>query len=144
MKKAKSVNKKRIGESIYVGKYEHLFNQRWTENEIKSLADEMIDWFEIEDNYWLKDFANSKKISNSRFTEFEKNNEYFSYIYGLCNSMQESKMVKLGMQNKGAMPIFVLKNISGWKDNFEVNNQISETELESLKAVAKREMENQL
>jgi hypothetical protein len=144
-----------IKETAYKPKYEHILNKRWTESEIECLADEMFDWFmekeeeengkEVYKNIWLRDFAISKMISQTRIGEFAKKNEYFANILDICKSKQESILFTLGLTSKGAMPIFALKNISKWTDgNTESNNNISETELESLKAVAKREMENNL
>lgn len=124
--------KKRTGKNIvintYIGKYEHIFNKRWTENEIKALADEMLDWFErVENkkpvNIWLKDFAISKRLSKQRLFEFmDKDsgnfNWYFKSVYEICQGMQESYLFKLGLskQVSAGMPVFALKNVAGWSD----------------------------
>jgi len=111
--------KKRTGENVYVGKYEHLFNKKWTENEIKSLADELHDWM-VQDNknLWFKDFLFEKKISNQRVSEFATNNPYFAFMLDLCKNRQESLMFKLGTSKatNPAMFILGLKNNHGWKD----------------------------
>jgi hypothetical protein len=52
--------------------------------------------------------------------------------------------LKSAMSGNVTMLIWLGKQYLGQKDQTETNNNISETELESLKAVAKREMENQL
>jgi hypothetical protein len=132
MKEAKerrknSDTKKRIGRNVYIGKLEHVFNKRWEPDEIKALADELMDWFNTADEngknkIWLRDFCISKGINRQRLSEFEKNNEYFRYIYSICNMKQESILFKLGLTVKSSMPIFALKNIAGWKDQTEVIN----------------------
>jgi len=53
LKKSDSKKKrepKKTAEVVYIGKYEHLFNKRWTENEIKALADEMLDYLGYTDS----------------------------------------------------------------------------------------------
>lgn len=114
---------KNTAEVVYIGKYEHHFNQVWTENQIKALADEMLEWFELIDNkkpknIWLKDFAIQKRITKQRLFEFIEKNEYFGQVYELCKSIQESYLFKLGLSksvNPG-MPVFALKNVADWKD----------------------------
>jgi hypothetical protein len=124
-KEEKSDSKKRTGANIYIGKLEHVFNKKWETNEIKALADELMEWFNTADEngknkIWLRDFCISKGINRQRLSEFEKNDEYFKYIYSLCNMKQESILFKLGLTVKSSMPIFALKNIAGWKDQSEV------------------------
>ena len=125
MKKKSDTVKKRVGKSVYIGKYEHLFNQRWTDNEIMALADEMYDWFQIDENMWLKDFTTSKMFSVQRINEFVKKNKYFSQIYDICIEIQESKLVKIGLDKKFnvGMAIIALKHNHGWKDYTEMKIQ---------------------
>ena len=121
-KKSETI-KKRVGESVYIGKYEHLFNKKWTENEIKALADELLDWMESEPkNLWYKDFCVRKRISNQRISEFTNSNEYFKWVLSMCKDLQESRMFKLGTSKatNPAMFILGLKNNHGWKDGKEV------------------------
>jgi hypothetical protein len=117
-------NKKRTGENAYIGKYEHLFNKKWEDNEIKALADELLVWMEKENkNLWFNDFFIEKRISRQRTQEF-LNNEYFAYIYDLCKGIQESRMFKAGTSKatNPAMFIIGLKNNHGWKDRTEVEH----------------------
>jgi hypothetical protein len=114
-------NKKRTGENTYIGKYEHVLNQKWTTNEIKSLADELIEWMEKEQkNLWFNDFFIEKRISRQRVQEF-LSDKYFNYIYDLCKGIQESRMFKLGTSKSTnpAMFIIGLKNNHGWTDKQE-------------------------
>ena len=116
--------KKRTGNNHYIGKYEHIFNKKWTEDEIKILADELIDWMEKETkNLWFKDFLIEKRIDGKRFTEFCNKSDYFNSIYSLCKGLQESRMFKLGTSKttNPAMFILGLKNNHGWTDRNEVS-----------------------
>ena len=118
--------KKRTGENAYVGKYEHLFNKRWTDDEIKAVADELLQWMEEKvENIWYKDFCVEKRIGKQRISEFAKQNEYFAWIIDLCQDIQESRMFKLGTSKKTnpAMFILGLKSNHGWKDYTEVKIQ---------------------
>lgn len=132
-------------QTAYVGKYQHLLNKHFTEDEIVYLADEMLKWFQVKKNYWLKDFANSKLISRNRIAEFCKRNVYFEFIYLACKEIQESKLLSLGLdkQYNTAMPIFALKNVCEWSDRVNVNG-LSEEETERLRQIANSEMINNL
>lgn len=65
-------------EKKHVSKFNHLKNKHYSENEITILADEMLKWFEGKNNFWLKDFAISKRIPRQRISEFCKDNVPFS------------------------------------------------------------------
>lgn len=134
MKNTKNKEKK------YKPKYFHVKNKHYTENEISILADEMLKWFEGKNNFWLKDFAISKRIARQRISEFCKSNEYFKYVYSLCNDIQESKLVKLGLLKtyNAALPIFALKNNCGWSDKQSiVTEDAPEIELKTIDDVMK-------
>lgn len=131
-KKGKNIeaNSEAIKKEKYIPKFQHIFNKKWTDNEINSLADEMLEWFESpyknsknEDvtRLWLKDFAITKRITPQRISEFKERSEYFLQIYTLCNQIQESRLFTLGLKVKSAMPIFALKNIAGWSEKSEIN-----------------------
>jgi len=122
--KKSSTKKKRTGENVFVGKYEHIFNKRWTENEIKSLADELIDWVEEKpENLWINDFFNAKKLTRARVSDTFMKIEYFAKIYNICKSIQESRMFKAGTNRKfnPAMFIIGLKNNHGWSDKQDIS-----------------------
>ncbi len=114
--------KKRTGENSYIGKFEHIFNKRYSDEEIKALADEMWGWFEQKENFWLKDFATSKMISRQRISEFAQKNNYFKYIYELCQDAQESKTIRLGLNKKfnPAIAVLMLKNNHKWTDQPQI------------------------
>lgn len=125
-------NKKRTGENVYVGKFEHIFNKRWTENEIKSLADELLTWVELKnENLWINDFFNEKRITRTRIHDTFMVIEYFAKIYDICKSIQESRMFKAGTskQTNPAMWIIGLKNNHGWTDKPEMKDPEKENDL---------------
>lgn len=134
------MKKTKLKEKNHVPKFNHLKNKHYSENEITILADEMLKWFENKNNFWLKDFAISKRIPRQRISEFCKSNEYFNYVYSLCNDIQESKLVKLGLVKKynAALPIFALKNNCGWNDKPYISNEeFSEIELKTIDDIVK-------
>jgi virulence-associated protein VapD len=102
---------------IYARKWGNQFSKAYNDYEIEQIADEMFDWFQVEGNVWLKDFAISKMIGAQRISEFAAQNKYFSFIYSLCKEKQESVLFKLGLSSKSSMPYFALKNVAKWRDN---------------------------
>jgi len=122
--KKSDANKKRTGENAYIGKYEHVFNKKWTGDEIKALADELLDWVESENkNLWFNDFFITKRVSRQRVQQFNEN-KYFAQVYELCKGIQESRMFKAGTSKtvNPAMFIIGLKNNHGWRDKTEVEH----------------------
>lgn len=138
----------------YVRKYQHQFGKHWTNDEIEKLADEMFDWFKAKigkginkkpKNIWFKDFATEKMVGKQRLNEFTKKNEYFAFLYELCQTVQESYLFHIGVNmTKPTMAVFALKNVAGWRDNFDVGVNLPEEYLEALKKEAVRIMSNNL
>ena len=104
-------------------KYAHAFGRVYTDAEIERIGEDLLEWFRVAGNIWLKDFAIERMIGNSRLPEFADKNEYFAYCYAIAKEMQESKLMKMGMTKKfnAAMPIFALKNVAGWRDVQDMN-----------------------
>jgi hypothetical protein len=124
VKTPKSDTKKRVGRNSYIGKFEHVFNKRWEDYEIKNLADELLLWMEKADNnLWINDYFISKRISRARVSDFQKN-KYFSYVYDLCKGLQESRMFQMGgsKQVNPAMFIMGLKNNHAWTDKQQLEH----------------------
>lgn len=104
--------------------------------EIKTKLELYIDKTEVP---IVAEFAYQNYIPRNKLYEFVEIKDTIKRLI----DKKESNLERMGLKGNNTMSIFSLKQL-GWKDNFEINNQISETELESLKAVAKREIENQL
>lgn len=127
--KQKTKNKKTVSETIKKKPYERLFGnqfaRKYEPEDIEKIADELFVWYDgkSEDGkqrVWMKDFCLVKGINQQRLSEFDKQNEYFRYVYSLCKIKQESALFKLGLTVKSSMPIFALKNVAGWKDRTEI------------------------
>jgi hypothetical protein len=109
----------------YVKRWGNQFTQAFNDEYIERLADELWDWYQEKENFWLKDFATSKMLHRQRISEFAQRNAYFKWIYELCSDMQESKTLRLGLNRKfnPAIPVLMLKNNHKWTDqpqnNFE-------------------------
>jgi len=102
----------------YVKRWGNQFTQAYDENYIEQLADELWDWFQVKENFWIKDFATSKMLHRQRISEFALKNAYFKWIYEMCIDLQESKTIRLGLNKKfnPAMPVLMLKNNHKWTD----------------------------
>jgi hypothetical protein len=103
-------------------KWGNQFSKKYTDDEIELLGEEMIEWFRKRKNIWLHDFTAQKMIGAQRISEFAERNDYFAYLLGIAKQMQESKLFKLGKTWTGAMPIFALKNVAGWRDRQEIDH----------------------
>lgn len=131
----------------YVRKWGNQFNRQFDDNTIEKIGDDMIAWFKSDPkNFWLKDFAIDQMIGVQRISEFAQKNEYFKWIYEMCQGIQESKVIRLGLNRKfnPALPVLILKNNHKWRDTFDVGLGLPEQYIESLKQEALRLMQSQL
>ena len=113
----------------------------YTPEYLQRLAREMIEWFSLPDNIWLKDFAIERGIWWQRFVEFADECEEFAVALKIGKDMQESKLFKLGI-TKGqnpAMAIFALKNVAGWRDSLD-HKHTGEVKMKSVDAMTEEEM----
>src|SRR4030095_1783619 len=108
----------------YRPKWELQINHRYTGDELKCLADEMLDWIASgtdakNHNFWLNDFAASKKLVPSQLTAFASEDSYFAAIYQICKLIQESKLLKMALYKEvNATPaVFILKSVIGTGDS---------------------------
>jgi hypothetical protein len=112
-----------------IGKYQHLFNHVWTDDELTDLADDLFEYFKEKSNYFIMDFMNDERrlISRQNISNFCNRHPYFAQIYAKCKEIQERRMMLLSIQSdKPTAWIFALKNCAGWRDNPEVNDDIDE------------------
>ena len=115
----------RIKKSPYKPKWETEINRNYTDEEIKKLADEMLEWINSSGsegkspNFWINDFAVSKKILPRQILLFCSKNEYFNSIYEICRLVQESKLLKMALYKEvNATPaVFILRSIIGSGEN---------------------------
>lgn len=109
----------------YIRKWGNHFDRKYTPQEIERIADEMIRWFGVKKNLWLKDFSTAMMFNKENISYFEKNSKYFADCLAIAKQMQESKLVEMGIKKgafAGAMPIFALKNVAGWRDRMDVTS----------------------
>ena len=98
--------------------------KKYTDEYIDKLSTKLLKWCEVDENIWLKDFAIEQGFSSQRLSEFAKSNEQFSETLKRAKDIQESKLVKQGLDGKAiAFVIFALKNVAGWRDLPEQKQQ---------------------
>lgn len=133
--KTKLTNQKNLHTvpDAYRRKHDKHFNKQYTEEEIDIVADKMLVWFSVPENYWLKDFFSEIFVPSFIIPTFCKRSQYFSYVYGICKDIQESKIVKGGLESKydKLLSIFTLKCVSGWRET--TDKGITEDEMSVLK-----------
>lgn len=108
----------------YKPKWELQVNHNYTEEELKQLADQMLEWITSETdgknmNFWLNDFAAEKKLIPSQLITFASQCPYFAVIYQICKAIQESKLLKMALYKEvNATPaVFILKTVFGTGEN---------------------------
>lgn len=102
----------------------------WTSVKIEQLADVMVKWFEENPlKVSLGSFCWQHKIPACYLARFAARNSYFDYNLQVIKSLLESRLLELGLAGEidKVMAIFSLKNISGWRDKREINNNVEIT-----------------
>ena len=96
--------------------------KQYTDKFIEDLGNEMVIWFEEEDNIFIKDFFLSKGLSSDYAHRFSDQSEPFCRALKRAKEMQESKIAKGGLTGKynSTFAIFTLKNVAGWRDKQEI------------------------
>jgi len=115
----------RTKKSHYKPKWRNEVNKNYTVDDANKLADEMLEWINSSEsegkspNFWLNDFAVSKKLLPRQILVFCSKNEYFNSIYEICKLIQESKLLKMALYKEvNATPaVFILKSIIGLGEN---------------------------
>lgn len=144
--KPKTTNPKQTKEVIvtpkktesYVGRFQHIFNKHYTIDEINRYADDLYEWFEIDiGHYKIMDWMLQPEImlNKARLSDFCKRSEYFNFVYNQVKSIQEARLIDyLNVSDKPTALIFMLKNMSKWRDNPEPEDNIN-TKQEGLSFV---------
>ena len=88
-----------------------------------NLAYELVEWIQVPENFWVKDFAFQKKFNPARFHDLCQESEDFRKAYQFARHYQEAKIWKLGAAKKldPTMCIFALKNVAGWRDKIDID-----------------------
>ncbi len=100
--------------------------EKWTEEESLKLANNLIDWLAVDENFWVKEFLINNDLSEKTTNYLSDKFMSFSTLLEKAFSIQEKKLVSNGLKNKwnNAMAIFVLKNKHGYKDKTEVDSNV--------------------
>jgi len=82
--------------------------KKWTKKALKEIADEMLLWFEKEDNIFFKEFLLSKDLYLSFLTDAMEMDTYFSQTCDKCKELQHMKLLNGGVLiKKGYNPSMV-------------------------------------
>lgn len=97
---------------------------KWTPVVLDSLADKLLEWMKVKENFWLGEFAVENEMSRPQLDELShtERSVKFANALKIAKTMQETKLMKLGMSKKynPAMAIFALKNVAGWRDRTDI------------------------
>jgi hypothetical protein len=106
----------------------------YTDARLKQLADDLDKWSKSDKNYFLGEFALKHGFSRQRLSEFAKQSEYFSDALKRAKQHQENVLFKgalLGKFDK-TMAIFALKNVAGWRDRQEIEQELHPSSIAAL------------
>ena len=100
--------------------------EKWTEDEALKLANNLIDWLAVDENFWVKEYLVNNDLNDTLTNYLSHKYDSFSSLLEKAFSIQEKKLVSNGLKNKwnNAMAIFVLKNKHGYKDKTEVDSNV--------------------
>lgn len=102
----------------------------WTPKRIDRFGTYMVTWFkEHGDAVSLGAFCWDNKIPKEYLSKFGKKSQYFGYCLSTVKSLLETRLLSLGLAGEidKVMAIFSLKNVAGWRDKKEINNNIEVT-----------------
>ena len=104
-----------------VGRSPDIYTQEWLENE----AIELLEWFKVPRNIWLKGFALTRGYDPARLDEFADSNKVFAQALLKAKQMQEFKLVDKGLFNETNANItkFVLTNNHGWAERSTITHK---------------------
>jgi len=114
-----SYKKKEPKRSIYyIGKFRHQAGAKFTLPELECLADEMLDYMDNPENVWLRSFFTGpeRRISPKTIPSLCSQSDYFSFCYQIALSIQEERLVKIGLSKNNATAIFTLKAQHNWRE----------------------------
>ena len=102
---------------------------KYTREVINKYADELLEWIEKPDNFWLGKFASDVVGTDRRqLLRFADKNEKFRLALKKAKQVQENKLVLGGLLKRfhSTIVIFALKNVAGWRGKKEVEVESSD------------------
>jgi hypothetical protein len=111
----------------YKPKYANQFREAYTDEEIHTIADEMLSFIKkTKTAFHITSFATHKMIRRQTLYDFAKKNTYFAECFAIVKDILIDRSVKHGFTkgNNVTFPIFNLVNISEgeYKNKQEVNH----------------------
>lgn len=116
---------------------------KYTKAIIEKLADDLLEWLALDkpENIFLKEFAAINGLHSQYLTEFAKRSKKFDDALKRAKELQEIKIVK-AMTKPGAATtgwIFTSKNVIGFRDRQETDSDLTATELDKLREIARNQ-----
>lgn len=104
---------------------------KYTDEVLDELAKDMIKWFKKEGNFWIGEFAAENDMLREQLWELahrrEPKHEEFSNAYMRARELQETKLVRMGIQKRNfdsRFVKFVLQNNHDWKEKSERTHKV--------------------
>jgi hypothetical protein len=100
---------------------------KYTPEFIKELTQKLVKWIEINDTFWIGDFAFENNIHRNRLYDISKESKEFSGIFDKAKQKEINTLVKNSLMKKfdGNFAKYVIGNIdSDWKDKQETDINI--------------------
>lgn len=106
-------------------------SEKYSDEFLHNLGDELLTWIKSggKQNMFFNHFFLIKKGFHKDFANKMCNrNEYFKSCYETAKQIQETKMVKYGVEGKldSKMTTFVLSNNHGYTNKSEINQEITD------------------
>lgn len=71
--------------------------EKYTQQRIEQEADAFLEWMNLPESIWYKDFALERGYSAEYLSIWAKSNKRFSQVYKRAKEWQQSKLVKGGL-----------------------------------------------
>lgn len=96
-----------------------------TDDEESALADDLVEWMQLEGNVFFKDFLLSKGLDDSWLKRAIDRNPHVKKQHRLCKEIQEAKIVKGALLDEGfnaSFAKFIL--INRYRDNWAEKTEV--------------------
>ncbi len=96
-------------------------NEKHSPGYIDELAEKLLEWMDIEENVFFKDFCVFHHLDVNRLADFARSSEKFKEAMNIARDIQESKFAMGGLKRKydSGMSKFMLMNHHGYTNKAE-------------------------
>lgn len=117
--------------------------RKFTPERVAELTQALKNWVEAGGELWLGKFAQLQGIHRNHLALLANEHEEFCKAYELAKQAQENWLVTAGMKKEidVSMAIFSLKNVAGWRDKLDIEQEIGERTLEQLERMSVEELQ---